>query len=102
MPNFTHHIFVCENVRDSSDERGCCAAKGSAEIREAFKQEIKKHGRKGVVRANKSGCLDQCELGPAVVVYPEGVWYGHVAKEDVPEIFESHIIGGKPVERLRI
>jgi (2Fe-2S) ferredoxin len=102
MPEFTHHIFVCENVRPESDERGCCGAKGGTEIREACKAEIKKRGLKGVVRANKAGCLDQCSLGPTVVVYPEGIWYGHVTKDDVEEIFESHIVNGKPVERLRI
>lgn len=102
MPSYTHHIFVCENIRDESDPRGCCGAKGSAEIREAFKNEIKQRGLKGVVRANKAGCLDQCESGPTVVVYPEAVWYGHVSKEDVTEIMDSHIAGGNPVERLRI
>jgi (2Fe-2S) ferredoxin len=55
-----------------------------------------------LVRANKSGCLDQCELGPTVVVYPEAVWYGHVQPEDVDEIIDSHIVNGQPVERLRI
>ena len=55
-----------------------------------------------MVRANKSGCLDQCELGPTVVVYPEAVWYGHVKPEDVDEIIESHILGGQPVQRLII
>jgi (2Fe-2S) ferredoxin len=54
------------------------------------------------VRANQAGCLDVCEFGPAVVVYPEGVWYGRVTPEDVDEIIERHILGGEPVERLRI
>ena len=102
MPKFTHHIFVCENFRDPSDPRGCCAAKGSEAIRKRFKEEIKSRGLKGQVRANKAGCLDQCSLGPTVVIYPEGVWYGHVNESDVAEIIESHVIGGKPVERLKI
>jgi len=54
------------------------------------------------VRANKAGCLDQCEVGPTVVVYPEAVWYSHVTPADVDEIIDSHIIGGKPVQRLII
>jgi len=102
MPKFTHHIFVCENVRPADDPRGCCAAKGSVEIREKFKAEIKKRGLKGIVRSNKAGCLDQCAKGPAVVIYPEAIWYGGVSIDDVDEIMESHIIGGKPVERLLI
>jgi (2Fe-2S) ferredoxin len=102
MPAFEHHIFVCENLRDPDDPRGCCSLKGGEEIRLRFKDEIKKRGLKGKARANKAGCLDQCAQGPAVVVYPEGIWYGHVNVDDVDEIMESHIIGGKPVERLLI
>jgi (2Fe-2S) ferredoxin len=99
---FKHHIFVCENMRPETDPKGSCAAKGSASIRVALKHEIKQRGLRGTVRANQSGCLDACEFGPSVVVYPEGIWYGGVKPEDVPEIMESHIQGGKPVERLRI
>jgi (2Fe-2S) ferredoxin len=99
---FRHHVFVCENVRDPSDPRGSCGAKGSAAIRDALKTELRRRGLKGVVRANASGCLDACADGPTVVVYPEGVWYGHVRPEDVPEIVESHLVNGVPVERLRL
>src|SRR4051812_46127096 len=102
MPHFTHHIFVCENIRSEDDPRGCCGAKGSTEIRTKFKEEIKKRGLRNIVRANKSGCLDECEKGPTVVVYPEGIWYGGVGIDDVAEIMNSHIEGGKPVQRLLI
>jgi (2Fe-2S) ferredoxin len=54
------------------------------------------------VRINKSGCLDQCEHGPTVVVYPDAVWYGHVQPEDAEEIVTEHLVGGRPVERLRL
>ena len=54
------------------------------------------------MRANKSGCLDQCEHGPTVVVYPDAVWYGRVTEADIDEIIERHIIGGEPVARLRL
>lgn len=100
IPKYSHHIFICENHRDPSDPRGCCAAKGSEAIRIAMKAELKARGLKSEVRANKAGCLDQCAHGPSIVVYPEGVWYAHVSERDVEEIIESHIIGGKPVERL--
>jgi (2Fe-2S) ferredoxin len=99
---FKYHIFICENLREASDPKGSCARKGSAEIRTALKDEIKKRGLRGVVRANQSGCLDACEFGPSVVVYPEGIWYGGVRPEDVSEIIESHILNDKPVERLLI
>jgi (2Fe-2S) ferredoxin len=99
---FNHHIFICENVRPENDPKGCCSAKGSVAIREAMKKEIKVRGLQGSVRVNKSGCLDACEFGPSIVVYPEGVWYGGVKIEDVQEIIESHVVNGKPVERLLI
>ena len=54
------------------------------------------------MRANKAGCLEQCEVGPTVVVYPDAVWYGGVTPADVDEIIDSHIVGGRLVERLII
>jgi (2Fe-2S) ferredoxin len=99
---FRHHVFVCENRRDPADPRGCCGAKGSEAIRAALKSEIERRGLRGEVRANAAGCLDACAHGPTVVVYPEGVWYGRVSPEDVPEIVERHLVNGEPVERLRL
>jgi (2Fe-2S) ferredoxin len=102
MARFRHHVFVCENERPPDDPRGCCACKGSRDIRQALKAELKRRNLKGLVRANAAGCLDACAHGPSIVVYPEGVWYGGVRVEDVPEIVERHLVGGQPVERLRI
>jgi (2Fe-2S) ferredoxin len=99
---FRHHVFVCENRRPDDDPRGSCGAKGSEAIRKALKEELARRGLKGAVRANAAGCLDACAHGPSIVVYPEGVWYGGVRVEDVPEIVESHLVNGVPVERLRI
>ncbi len=61
---------------------------------------INEYGLKGKVRSNKAGCLDACEIGPAVVIYPSGFWYTGVNPEDVTEIFEKSILGDQPVERL--
>jgi len=99
---FTHHVFVCENKRPDGDQRGSCCARGAEAVRQAFKEELARRGLKGRIRANGAGCLDACSLGPSVVVYPEGVWYGHVTAADVPEIVERHLLGGQPVERLRL
>ncbi len=99
---FRHHVFVCENRRPDDDPRGSCACKGSEEIRAALKAELKRRGLGKAVRANAAGCLDACADGPSIVVYPEGVWYGHVTLADVPELVESHLVNGVPVERLRM
>jgi (2Fe-2S) ferredoxin len=102
MAGFAKHIFVCTNQRPAGHPRGCCDADATGELQRAFKTELAKAGIQGTVRANKASCLDQCEHGPTVVVYPEGVWYGNVTITDVTEIVESHIIGDRPVERLRL
>ncbi|MGE5432296.1 MAG: (2Fe-2S) ferredoxin domain-containing protein [Syntrophomonadaceae bacterium] len=102
MKRFEKHIFVCENKRPEGDPRGCCFDKGSPAIREKFKKRLKELGLSHLVRANTSGCLDACEFGPSIVVYPEQVWYGGVKVEDVEEIIQSHIINNIPVERLMI
>jgi (2Fe-2S) ferredoxin len=99
---FEHHVFVCENRRPDGSPKGCCASKGGAAVREALKAELARRGLQGRVRANAAGCLDACDRGVAVVVYPEGVWYGGVTVADVPEIVERHLLGGEPVERLRL
>ena len=100
MARYERHLFVCVNERPAGHPRGCCLAKGSGELRDAFKKALKSRGLAGRVRANKAGCLDTCEQGISVVVYPEGVWYGGVTLADVDEIVERHIIGGEVVTRL--
>jgi (2Fe-2S) ferredoxin len=102
MPRFEKHIFICGNQRPKGHPRGCCDPAGNAGLQKLFKQKLAERGLKGKVRANQSGCLDQCEHGPNLVVYPEAVWYGWVTPADVYEIIESHIVGGKPVARLLI
>lgn len=100
MPPYERHVFVCENRRDPADPRGCCAEKGSVEIRARMKEAAKAAGLKGRVRVNAAGCLDQCARGVTVVVYPEAVWYGGVTLADVDEIVREHLVLGRPVERL--
>ena len=100
-PGYERHVFVCMNERRPGHPRGCCADRGAAEVRTRFKVLVAEHGLKSRVRANRAGCLDYCEHGVTVVVYPEGVWYGGVRRADVDEIFQRHILNGEPVERLR-
>jgi len=100
MAKFERHIFICTNRRPPENPRGCCDPEGLAALQIRFKQELDARKLKGRVRANKAGCLDQCEHGPNIVVYPEGIWYGGVQPTDVAEIVESHIVNGVPVARL--
>jgi (2Fe-2S) ferredoxin len=102
MPPFTSHIFVCCNQRQPGHSRGCCDPDGQGHLRECFKTELKRRGLGPLVRANQSGCLDQCELGPTVVIYPQAIWYGNVRPADVPRIIEETLIGGRVIEALRI
>src|SRR4051794_36328035 len=86
IKSLRHHIFVCTNERPAGHLRGCCKEKGSEHLVQVFKAELSKAGLNSEVRAQKAGCLDTCEYGPSVVVYPEGIWYGNVHPEDIVEI----------------
>lgn len=102
MPKFTHHIFVCCNRREPGHSRGCCDSDGSEVLRSALKAELKRRGVTPHVRANRAGCLDQCELGPTVVIYPQAIWYGKVTLQDVPRIVEETIERGVVLDDLVI
>lgn len=101
MPPFMRHVFVCTNRRPDGSPKGCCASKGGEALRLALKHELDARGVRDV-RVNAAGCLDACERGPAVVVYPEGTWYGPVQEADVPELVGKHLAHGEIVERLRM
>ena len=102
MPYYDHHVFFCVNRRDAPE--ACCACHDSEALRDYAKKRIKELGLngKGRIRINAAGCLDRCEEGPVIVVYPEAVWYTYVDKEDIDEIIDEHLVKGRIVERLRI
>jgi (2Fe-2S) ferredoxin len=100
-PPYERHVFVCTNRRPDGSPRGCCATKGGDELRLALKKELDAQEVKGV-RINGAGCLDACERGAAVVVYPEQVWYGPVTTQDVQDLVSTHLKQGQVVERLRM
>ena len=102
MKRFEKHIFVCENKRPDGHPKGCCADKNGVEIRALIKKRLKELGLSSSIRANAAGCLDACEHGATVVVYPEQIWYGGVTLDDVEQIIEEHLVNNKPVERLKI
>lgn len=96
---YRRHVFCCENQRPEGHPRGCCKDKGGTRLRNYLKARVKELGVDGV-RINSAGCLDRCELGPNMVIYPEGVWYHYGSLEDAEEILQRHILGGERVARL--
>ena len=102
MPAYERHVFVCCNTRPEGAPRASCTRDGTSALLAELKQRANAAGLGSRVRINKSGCLDQCEHGPMVVVYPEAVWYGNVQPGDAAEIVEEHLVAGRPVERLRV
>ena len=95
-------FFFCINERN--DGRTCCADRNAQALQDYAKKRLKTLNMNGPgkIRINKAGCLDRCEEGPVLVVYPEGIWYTYIDQEDIDEIVDSHLIAGKPVERLKI
>lgn len=102
MSHYKHHVFFCVNQRKEGE--ACCANHDSEAMRNYAKGRVKSLGLsgEGKCRVNSAGCLDRCELGPVVVVYPEAVWYTYVDKHDIDEIIDEHIVNGRVVERLKI
>ncbi len=97
---YSQHIFCCTNERPPDAPRGSCKAKGSVELRNYMNARLKEMGLKDGRRVNSAGCLDRCELGPVMVIYPEGTWYSYATKGDVDEILERHVQNGEIVDRL--
>ena len=94
MGQYDRHVFAC-----TSGET--CPTQGDVEkYVQYLRGEAVKAGLKTDVRINKAGCFSQCGHGPMIIVYPDDVWYHGVKESDLAEIVQSHIIGGKPVERL--
>ena len=97
---YDKHILVCVNERSEGHPRGCCLEYGGMDIRKRFVQLVNQNGLKGKVRANKTGCLDVCEVGPNVVIYPDNIWYTGVTVNDVDEIFNKSVLNNEIVDRL--
>ncbi|MDX1335955.1 MAG: (2Fe-2S) ferredoxin domain-containing protein [Gammaproteobacteria bacterium] len=102
MSFYQHHVFFCTNQRD--DGRQSCNDCGAQKLRDYAKQRCKELGISGPgkVRINSAGCLDRCQDGPVLVVYPEETWYQYVDHADIDEIIDQHLVAGKTVRRLKI
>ena len=97
---YQKHVFICTNQKDAPKK--CCGEVHGTALVEAFKLAMKERELLPTMRAQRTGCLDMCAKGPAIVVYPEGIFYGNVQLSDVEEIVESHLVNNQPVERLRL
>ncbi len=102
MSYYKYHVFFCTNQRD--DGRACCQDFDALDMRQYLKTAVKESGLSGPggVRVNTAGCLDRCELGPVIVVYPDDIWYTYVDKQDLDEILSEHLKKDHVVERLLI
>jgi (2Fe-2S) ferredoxin len=120
-----YRVFVCTKQRSEHDPEGCCYHAGGLEIYEAFQAEIQQRQLSNQVEIRKSGCLDCCASGAAVLVYqppqneiswlptklrlklqqlliPKRVLYDHLTNTDIPEIVDSHFVRGHQLERLKV
>lgn len=99
---YERHVFFCCNQREGDAQ--CCNNQDAKKIREYAKDRVKalSLSGEGKVRINTAGCLDRCEKGPVLVIYPEAVWYTYIDQEDIDEIIAEHLQHGRVVERLRI
>lgn len=102
MSHYQRHVFFCCNQRPEGQV--CCAAHGAVAAQTYAKDRIAELGLKGKgkIRINRAGCMDRCDEGPVLVVYPDAVWYTYIDNEDVEEIIQEHLVNGRVVERLRI
>lgn len=102
MTYYKHHVFFCCNQREGGER--CCNNCGSREMRDYAKDRVKalRLAGRDKVRINQAGCLDRCDEGPVLVIYPEAVWYTYVDRDDIDEIINEHLVHGRIVGRLRI
>ena len=101
MPKPERHVFLCAQSRQPGHPRGSCAENGCSEVIEEFINQLQQRNCYDKIAITHTGCIGPCSMGPNVLVYPEGVMYGKVSKTDVTEIFDKHLLGGVPVDRLK-
>ena len=101
QPVYRVHVFCCTNRRPDTHWRGSCGEKGSRALCDYMCRLGMTLGVRRI-RINHAGCLNVCEHGPVMVVYPDGVWYRYETEADVEEILRSHVVGGVTVQRLAL
>jgi len=101
MPRPEKHVFVCLNARPAGHPKGSCTERGAEGLLMEFGRLMEARQAYGKVAITRTSCLGPCELGPTVLVYPDGVMYVGVQPSDIEEIFDEHLLGDRPVSRLR-
>lgn len=102
MAKRERYVFICMNERPPGHPRGSCIERGAAQLAERFAMLLMEKNLVEKVRIVMTSCLDTCERGVTLAVYPDDVWYGNVSVDDAEEIVESHFSGGQSVERLTL
>lgn len=97
---YDKHIFVCTNQRAPGSAKRSCGEATGLEIVDCIKRELKEKGITGKFRIQKSGCLDVCDHGPALVVYPQGTFYKTIDVKDIPELVQKEFVEDTRLERL--
>jgi len=102
MPKPEKHVFICGQTRPPGHPRGSCGERGCSDVFDEFLFQLQQRNCFDKVAVTTTGCIGPCGSGPNVLVYPEGVMYGGVTKEDVREIYDAHLLGDTYVERLKV
>lgn len=99
---YQNHTFFCTHLRTNA--KPSCGKQGGEWAKVYLKKRLQAEGLwgKGASRVSTSGCLGRCEMGPCLVIYPEGVWYTYQTEADLDEIVEQHFKKGELVDRLII
>jgi (2Fe-2S) ferredoxin len=102
MPRPEKHVFVCTQSRPPGNPRGSCGDRGCQAVYEEFLVQLQNRNLFDRIQVTATGCMGPCSVGPTVLVYPEGVMYAGVGKDDVGEIYDRHLERGEPIRRLRM
>lgn len=102
MPRPEKHVLICLNSRPPGHPKGSCMTGGAQDIVMEFARLLEERQLHGRIKITRTSCLGPCELGPTILVYPEGVMYGGVTAADVEEIVTDHLLDNQPIERLKV
>lgn len=101
MPKPEKHVFVCTQQRPPGHPRSSCGQFGCGAVYEEFLWQLQERNLFNKLQVTATGCMGPCSEGPSVLVYPEGVMYSKVKRENVAEIFDQHLLGDAPIDALK-